>query len=113
MQQVPTLPLAPQLQLHLPTTTSPVAAATQPDRRKVFWHAYLDWLATATEAETDQLELALLGHAHHVRPLMDVVNDAFRTRERALELPHTLLVCLYASGWRPLVLNPRNDWIAA
>jgi hypothetical protein len=104
---------APQIQLRLLPPAPVLAAATPPDRRKVFWRAYLDWLATATSAETEQFERVLCGHAHHVRPLMDAVSDALRTRENALRLPHTLLACLAASGWRPIVATPRDGWIAA
>lgn len=109
MQQAPHI----QFQLRLLPPAPPVAAATLPDRRKVFWRAYLNWLATATPTETEQFEGALRAHAHHVRPLMNAVSDALRTRENALRLPPTLLACLAASGWRPVVATPRDGWIAA
>lgn len=106
---------APPAHLRLLAPPSSVGIATVPDRRKVFWRAYLDWLSTATLADTEQFERVLCEHAHHVRPLMDAVGDALRTRESALRLPHALLATLFASGWRPVTTTatPRGGWIAA
>ena len=74
------------------------------DRRKLFWRAYLTWLATATGEEVDQFERVMAEHAHHVRPLMDAVTEAMRLRETALRLPLTLLAELHYSGWRSVSL---------
>jgi hypothetical protein len=88
-------------QTHLtlvPASSSP-AAPTHP--RKLFWHAFLDWLAVATPDEQQQLETVLSRHAHDVRPLIDAVSDAIHDQVDALQLPHTLLAHLLASGWKP------------
>lgn len=75
----------------VPTTTD----------RKVFWRAFLDWLAHATAEETEQLEQVLAGHAHHVRPLIDAVSDALHDVDSANRLPPTLLAELVAAHWQP------------
>ena len=85
------------------SSTVPVVCPALPvDRRKVFWRAYLTWLSTATADETEQFELVMSQHAHHVRPLMDAITDALRKRETALRLPLALLAELHSSGWRPI-----------
>jgi hypothetical protein len=104
---------------------SPTGQAASPAapvcRRKLFWRAYLDWLSTATADETEQFELVMSAHAHHVRPLMDAITDALRTLETALRLPLTLLAELHSSGWRPVIAPsttpsttpsaaPRDGW---
>ena len=113
-------PVPGQLRLILgaePTTNAAFLKVAEP--RRVFWRAYLDWLATASLDEAEQFERVLCEHAHHVRPLMDAVSDALRTRESAMRLPHSLLVTLFASDWRPSAppassaAVPRNGWIAA
>ncbi|CAD5366602.1 conserved hypothetical protein [Rubrivivax sp. A210] len=70
---------------------------------KVFWKVFLDWLAVATADETEQLERALAGQAHHVRPLVDAVSDALHDKASAQRLPFTLLASLVAADWRPAV----------
>lgn len=77
-----------------------VATVTTNDR-KVFWHTFLDWLATATADETEQLEQVLAAHAHHVRPLIDAVSDALHDADSAKRLPPTLLAELVAANWQP------------
>lgn len=82
------------------------------DRRKLFWRAYLSWLATATNEEIEQLALVLAEHAHHVRTLMDAVTDALRFRETALRLPPSLLAELHSSGWRPVTTSSGSAPVA-
>lgn len=71
------------------------------DPRKLFWRLYLDWLATATMDETEQLERILARHAHHVRPLVDAVSDAMSSRADAACMPASLLQLLSANAWQP------------
>jgi len=92
---------------------APVLVQVATDPRKLFWRAYLTWLATATDEETEQFEQVMSEHAHHVRPLMDAITDALRLRATALRLPPTLLAELRCSGWRPAAAPPlahREGW---
>lgn len=94
-QATPHLSLA-----HATPVSSQVAHVTTHDR-KVFWRAFLDWLATATADETEQLEHVLAPHAHHVRPLIDAVSDALNDIDSANRLPPTLLASLATANWKP------------
>lgn len=97
-QALPHLSLA-----HGAIPVPPVASAAHVTThdRKVFWRAFLDWLATATAEETEQLEQVLAAHAHHVRPLIDAVSDALHDADSARRLPPTLLAELLAARWQP------------
>lgn len=85
---------------HLSLVASTSVPATSSDRKR-FWRAYIDWLAAATDDETEQMERVLSEHAHHVRPLIDAVTDALAHRESAMRLPATLLATLVSHGWKP------------
>ena len=92
------------------------------DSRKLFWRVYLDWLAAASFAETNELERVLTAHAHEVRPLVDAVSDAIGDAMTAASqaatatdlfsavdtpaattrsLPQSLLQALSSQGWMP------------
>lgn len=72
---------------------------TKVEERKLFWKALVDWLATATDDETSQLERALAPHAHHVRPLQQALWDAVADPATASLIPRRLHAFLHAAGW--------------
>ena len=89
---------------HLGLVTSTPTAdnlATVNSDPKRFRRAAVEWLASATDDETEQIERVLAEHAHHVRPLVDAVTDALQHRDSAMRLPATLLATLVAHGWQP------------
>lgn len=46
----------------------------EPDSRKAFWHAYLDWLATASEGDIEELASVLTANVTtEVRPLISAL----------------------------------------
>ena len=81
-----------------PLTHAPTLVSSD---RKRFWRAFVEWLATATDDETEQMDRVLAEHAPHVRTLLDAVSDALRHRDSAMRLPTTLLATLVAHGWQP------------
>jgi hypothetical protein len=93
-------PLISHLSLVTPTPAVNIPAPVSSDRKR-FWSAFLEWLASATDGETEQLERVLAEHVHHVRPLVDAVTDALHHRDSAMRLPATLLATLVAHGWQP------------
>jgi hypothetical protein len=112
----PSLTLVPSPAGLAPQSSTSQALHGAYSHRKLFWSAFITWLATATDEESEQLERALAPHAHHVRPLADAVSDAINDaarssktqrshgqHESATALPHTLLAELFAAGWRPLL----------
>ncbi len=80
-------------------------------QRKIFWRVFLDWLATTSDDKADQCERAMQPHAHHVRSLIDAVNDAVNAQTEAPDttppIPSCLLAALTANGWKP-VPSPRS-----
>lgn len=98
------LPLATHLcrAAAAPVTRAPTHAPTLVSSdRKRFWLAFVEWLATATDDETEQMDRVLADHAPHVRTLIDAVSDALRRRDSATRLPTTLLATLVAHDWKP------------
>jgi len=95
--------------VHSAAVSEAVTQAVRPPltQRKLFWSAFLDWLATATDDESEQLERALAPHAHHVRPLVEAVSEALYESDAATRLPATLLAQFCAAGWRPQVAPER------
>lgn len=105
----PTLTLVPQSPNLAQASGASPAPYSACSHRKLFWSAFLTWLASATDDESEQLERALAPHAHHVRPLEAAVSDAVKDavsrskqRDATPALPPTLLASLVAVGWRPL-----------
>ncbi len=90
--------------VHSAAVNDAVIQAARPPltQRKLFWSSFLDWLATATDDESEQLERALAPHAHHVRPLVEAVSEALYESDAATRLPATLLAQFCAAGWRPM-----------
>lgn len=76
-------------------------SVTTPTDRKRFWAGYLQWLSTATDAESDQLQRVLSRHAQHVRPVDVAVSDALFDPVDQRQLPPTLLATLVDHDWRP------------
>ena len=95
MTKAPTLSLVSHV-LHAPLV--PIRCHSS---RHLFWRLYLDWMATATDAETDALERALSPHAHHIRPLVDAIADALARPEPVV--PVSLIAALTRGGWQPSV----------
>ena len=93
-------PLTSHLSLVTPTPAVNIPAPVSSDRKR-FWRAFVEWLASSTDDETEQMERVLAEHAHHVRPLVDAVTDALHHRDSAMRLPATLLATLVAHGWQP------------
>lgn len=93
------LPTHLSLVAAVPVTSDPVVVSSD---RKRFWRAFVEWIASATDDEAEQMDRVLAEHAHHVRPLVDAVSDALRHRDSAMRLPASLLATLVAHGWRPL-----------
>ena len=76
------------------------------DARRIFWHAFTAWLATASDEEFDQLEAVLAPHAHYVRPLQLALADCLSAPGNTARLPPRLHALLHAGGWPPaLALN--------
>lgn len=85
-----------------PLTRTPTHSPTLVSSdRKRFWRAFVEWLATATDDETEQMDRVLAEHAPHMRTLIDAVSDALRRRDSAARLPTTLLATLVAHDWKP------------
>lgn len=72
----------------------------EPDSRKAFWHAYLDWLATASEGDLEELASVLTANVTtEVRPLISALRDAMRQEATRRGLPQSLIQQLQAANW--------------
>lgn len=71
--------------------------------REAFWKAWLTWLAEAPNDEANAFEAVLAPHAHHVRPLHQVLTEAFASDETRNLIPTRLHALLHSAGWEPAV----------
>lgn len=72
----------------------------EPDSRKAFWHACLDWLATASEGDLEELASVLTANVTtEVRPLISALRDAMRQEATRRGLPQSLIRQLQAANW--------------
>ncbi len=84
----------------------PAQPAPPAGDRRAFWRLFMNWLANADAAETEQLERVLTRHAHHVRPLIDAVSEALRDRLDAPRLPLSLIQQMQQARWSPALPSP-------
>lgn len=91
--------------------SSEVASAAKAEAlqtsRRTFWRTYEDWLATADTHDIDQLEIALLPHAQHVRHITLAISDAMRDPTACGLIPISLSAALVTAGW---LAEPPHRW---
>lgn len=68
--------------------------------REVFWAQYLDWLATATTEELEQLEQALANFTTtEAVSLSRLMKVSLKDEQRRRQLPESLVSQLEAANW--------------
>ena len=68
--------------------------------RRLFWRAFLDWLAGASTEELEQLDRALDAFApHDVRQVAECMSEAICNPRAVAALPEGLVQALELSGW--------------
>lgn len=83
------------------TVVLPTPLEAQRRARQIFWHAWLTWLSTAPDADTNAIEELLAPLAHHVRPLHQVMAEVFDEPTLRRQVPTALQSHLQLAGWPP------------
>jgi len=71
-----------------------------PYQRRMFWTQYIDWTASASVEELEQLQAALDNFTtHEVVPISRLMRQVLADQQQRRQLPATLVSQLEAANW--------------